>query len=135
MKLLLMIMAVLEGLVGLGLLLMPGVLVPLLLNVPLDTPAGTLIARLTGVALISLAVACWQSRESGSERAVHGLIAGMMFYNFAAAAVLVYGGLRLGLQSPMTWPVIVVHAALGVWCLAAIWRGARKTAAGEQTTV
>jgi len=132
MKLLLMVTAVLEGLVGLALLLIPGIFVPLLLNGPLDTAAAIVVARLTGVALISLAIACWQSRDSKSERTVHGLVAGLTFYNFGAAAVLVYGGLRLGLQSPVMWPAMVAHAALGVWCLAAIRRDGRKTAASEQ---
>jgi hypothetical protein len=40
MKLLLIITAVLEAAAGLGLLVIPAVAIPVLLGVPLDTPAG-----------------------------------------------------------------------------------------------
>lgn len=55
-----------------------------------------------------------------------GVVTAMLFYNFAAAAVLVYSGVRLGLQSKFIWPVIVVHAVLGLWCAVLVWFSNRK---------
>ena len=49
------------------------------------------------------------------------IVAAMLFYNFAAAALLVYAGVRLGLQSPLIWPAIVAHIVLGLWCVVLVW--------------
>ena len=70
MKLLLIIAAVLEAATGFALLVMPTVAVSMLLGVPLDTPAGLVVGRIAGAALVALAIACWQARngERGSRR-------------------------------------------------------------------
>jgi hypothetical protein len=120
MKLLMMIMAVFEGMAGLGFLLMPVVVVSMLLNTHLDTLGG-LIARLAGAAIIALAISCWQARNAERTGAGLGIVAAMLFYNIAAAVLLAYGGVRLGLQSSFIWPMIVLHGALGMWCGAILW--------------
>jgi len=133
MKLLLMIMAVLEGVVGLGLLLIPVLVVSALLNTPLDTPGGLIAARLAGAAIIGLAISCWQARDAERNGAALGIVSAMLFYNIAAAALLVYGGVRLGLQSIFIWPTIVLHSALALWCGSLIWLAMRRSEA-ETTT-
>lgn len=126
MKLLLIISAVLEGAVGLALLVIPTVVVSMLLGAPLDTPAGLVAARLAGAALVALAIACWQARNGERGDAATGVVQAMLFYNLAATMVLVYGGIRLELSSALLWPTIVLHLGLGAWCLLKLWFTRRK---------
>jgi hypothetical protein len=131
MKLLLIIAALLEAATGLTLLLMPVVAVSLLLGVPLDTPAGLVAARIAGAALIGLAIACWQARNGGRGSPATGVVEAMLFYNFAATAVLGYAGIRLQLHSALLWPAIILHVGLGAWCLLSLWITRRKLSRSE----
>jgi hypothetical protein len=126
MKLLLMVTTVLEAVVGLGLFVFPAALVPVLLGAPVDTPAGMAVSRLAGAAIIAIAICCWQARNSEHSGAGLGVVTALLFYNVAAAAVLVYAGVRLGLQSPYIWPTIVMHSAMALWCAAVVWFAMRK---------
>ena len=126
MKLLLMITAVLEGFTGLALLIIPRVAISNLLGVPLDTPAGLVAARIAGAALIALAIACWQVRNGERGSLATGVIEALLFYNFVAAMVLVYAGIRLHLGSALLWPAIVLHLCLGVGCILNLWFTRRK---------
>jgi hypothetical protein len=117
MKLLLIISAVLEGATGFALLVVPKVAVSMLVGVPLDTPGGLVAGRIAGAALIALAIACWQARNGERGSPVSGVVKAMLFYNFAAALVLVYAGIRLDLRSALLWPAIVLHLCLGAWCV------------------
>jgi hypothetical protein len=126
MKLLLIISAVLEAATGLALLVMPAAAVSMLLGVPLDTPTGLVAGRIAGAALAALAVACWQARNGERGSPATGVVEAMLFYNFAATAVLVYAGIRLELRSALLWPAIVLHLGLGVWCLLNLWFTRRK---------
>ena len=126
MKLLLIIAAVVEAGAGLALLVMPGVASSLLLGAPLDTPAGLVVARIAGAALVALAVACWQARNGERGSPASGIVEAILFYNFAAALVLVYAGVRLDLHSALLWPAIVLHLGLGVWCVTNRWFTRRK---------
>ena len=126
MKLLLIIAAVIEAVAGLALLLIPTVAVSMLLGVPLDTPTGLVAARIAGAALAALAIACWQARNGDRGSPAIGVIEAMSFYNFAAAMVLVYAGIRLDLRSALLWPAIVLHLGLGVGCLTNLWFTGRK---------
>lgn len=118
-------MAILEGLVGLALFILPAVTVSNLLNTPLDTPGGLVGTRLAGAAIIGLAIACWQSRNL-EKSAAKAIVSAMFFYNIAAALVLAYSGIRLGLQSVFIWPIMVVHGALAIGCGVSIWLAMRK---------
>lgn len=120
-KILLIVSALLEAVVGLGLLVIPAVTVSLLLGVPLDTPAGLVAARIAGAALVALAIACWQVRNGERGSAATNLVIAMLFYNAAAATILVYAGVRLKLQSTLLWPAIVAHQILALWCLINLW--------------
>ena len=124
MKLLLICSAIVEGVAGLALLVIPTVAISMLLGVPLDTPVGLAAGRIAGAALIALAIACWQVRTGGGPAT--GVIEAMLFYNFAAAMVLVYAGTRLKLGSAFLWPAIVLHLCLGVWCILNLWFTRRK---------
>jgi hypothetical protein len=126
MKILLIVTAVIEGVVGFLLFIMPAIVVPVLLGAPIDTPTGMVAGRLAGAAIIALAICCWQARNAERSGAGLGIVMAMLFYNMAAAAVLVYAGVRLGLQSVYIWPTIVLHSALALWCAALVWLAMRK---------
>ena len=134
MKLLLIITALLEVSAGLGLLVIPEVAVSMLLGGSLDTPAGLAAGRLAGTALIALAIACWQVRYEERGGPAIGVVQAMLFYNFVAAMVLVYAGIRLGLSSPLLWPAIVLHVCMGVWCFVNLWFTRRKLSESELTS-
>jgi hypothetical protein len=131
MKLLLIIAALVEAPAGLTLLLMPGVATTVLLGMPLDTPTGLVAARIAGAALVALAIACWQARNGERGSPATGVVQAMLFYNFAAAMVLVYAGIRLDLRSALLWPAIVLHFCLGVWCVSSLWFTRRKLSRSE----
>ena len=126
MKLLLSITAIVEAVAGLTLLLIPTVAASALLGVTVDTPVGLVTARIAGAALIALAVACWQARNGERGSPATGVVQAMLFYNFVAAMVLVYAGIRLELRSAMLWPAIVLHLGLGIWCGFNLWVTRRK---------
>ena len=126
MKLLLIIAAVLEAGAGLILLLIPTVAISALLGAPLDTPTGLVAARIAGAALVALAIACWQTRNGDRASPATGVVEAMLFYNFVAAVVLVYAGIRLDLRSALLWPTILLHLGFGVWCLSHLWFTRRK---------
>src|SRR4026209_2997492 len=126
MKLLLIITAVTEAIAGLALLLIPTVAVSALLGIPLDTATGLVAGRIAGAALVALAIACWQARSGERGKSAIGVVEAMAFYNFAAAMVLVYAGIRLELRSALLWPAIVLHLGLGIWCGFNLWVTRRK---------
>jgi hypothetical protein len=134
MKLLLIIAAVIEAVAGVALLLIPTVAVSMLLGVPLDTPTGLVAARIAGAALAALAITCWQARNGERGSPVTGVIEAMSFYNFAAAMVLVYAGIRLDLRSALLWPAIVLHLGVGAWCVLNLWFSRRKISRTEVTS-
>jgi hypothetical protein len=116
---LLMVTALVEVGTGLALLAVPSVVSTILLGATLDPPVALVVARIAGVAVLSLGVACWVAHDDGQSRAARGLVAAMMLYNVAVPAVLVLAGLYgIGL-----WPVVIAHVALAVWCVACLRSG------------
>jgi hypothetical protein len=117
MKNLLTLEAVFEVGVGLAMVVLPSSLATLLLGSPLDTPGALTFARVAGVALLALGIACWLARHDGQSRAARGLLGAMVVYNAGVFMVLAYAGIALGLSGIGLWPVVVVHAAMTVWCV------------------
>ena len=117
---LLMVTASAETGVGLTLLLSPPLVAGLLLGVSLDAPAALIVGRIAGAALLSLGVASWLARDDGPSRARRGLIAAMLLYNCAAAAVLAYAATSVRLVGVLMWPAVALHAVLAVWCIACL---------------
>jgi hypothetical protein len=116
-KNLLILTAVLEAGTGFALLAVPSMVASLLFATSLDSPAGLAVARVAGVPLLALGVACWLARHDGQSRAAKGLVGAMVLYNAAIAAVLVYAFIGGELSGIGLWPVVVVHALMTIWCV------------------
>ena len=117
--------ALVETPTGVMLLLSPALVVAFLLGASLDAPAALVVARIAGAALISLGGACWLARNDGPNRAGAGLVAAMLLYNSVAVAVLAHAGAVARLVGVLTWPVMALHAALAIWCIACLRSGRR----------
>ena len=117
MKMLFTVTAALEAGTGFLLVGLPSILISLLLGTPLNTPAGLTVARIAGVALLALGIACWQARSDSQSIAAKGLVSAMMIYNGAVSAILMYAGLGLELSTSVLWIVVLIHTAMFFWCL------------------
>jgi len=106
--------AVFEVGTGLGLLLLPAVVLDLLIGVGQPAPEAVFVGRVAGAALLALGVASWLERR---EPAPGGLIAGLLVYNATVAGLLVYAGLGLDMAGVALWPAVALHAAMAAWCL------------------
>jgi hypothetical protein len=120
MKNLLATTAVLEFGTGLVLVAIPSALATLLFGAPLDTPVGLTVARVGGVALLTIGTACWLARLDGPSRVARGLAGAMVIYNAGALAIFVYAGLALQLSGIGLWPAVVAHAAMAAWCVTSV---------------
>jgi len=109
-----------ETATGLVLAVAPSLLVELLLGSVSGTAAGITVSRVAGVAILALGVACWLARQDAAGRAARGLIAAMLLYNAAVAAILVLVWTNQGLSGVALWPVVLAHAVLAVWCVVAL---------------
>jgi hypothetical protein len=97
----LVLAAVAEVATGLALVLAPSLVGRLLLGEDL-AGIGVVVARVTGIALIGLGLACWP----GPPRV------GMLVYSAAVGAYLAYVGVVDGLAGVLLWPAVVLHAIL-----------------------
>jgi len=95
--------AVSETVTGLALLIVPSLVGQLLLGTELTGIAIT-VARVAGIALIALGVACWPGTP----------LVGMLTYSAAATLYLAYVGLAGGLTGILLWPAVVLHLILTV---------------------
>lgn len=116
MKKLLVFAAVSEAATGLALLLVPSLVGQLLLGAEL-TGIAVILARVSGIALVSLAVACWPGTP----------LLAMLGYGGASALYLAYLGLTGGASGILLWPAVVLHLILTV-LLARASQGERITA-------
>lgn len=126
--------AVIEVGTGLAMAIAPSLLVSVLLGSSLDTLAALTVARVAGVALLSLGAACWLARHDDQSRAPSGLVAAMLLYNAGVVALLAHAGLYLGLFAVGLWPAILLHGAMAMWCLASL-RSRRHSNLIESSTL
>jgi hypothetical protein len=109
--------AVIEAGAGAALLSFPSNAAKLLLGAPLDTPEALTVARIGGMALLTLGAAFWLARGDSQSRASKGLIAAMVLYNLGAALIL--GAVGIGSQrvGEVLWPAVVLHTSMTAWCI------------------
>jgi hypothetical protein len=101
MKWALILAAVGEAATGLALLIVPSLVGRLLLGEELSGVAIP-VARVAGIALIALAVACWP----GPPRV------GMLIYVGAVTLYLGYIGFAFSSTGILLWPAVIVHVIL-----------------------
>jgi hypothetical protein len=101
MKWVLVFAAVGEAGTGLALLIAPSLVGRLLLGGEL-TGIAVPVARVAGIALIALGVACWPGPP----------LAGMLTYSAAVTLYLAYLGFAAGLSGILLWPAVVLHVIL-----------------------
>lgn len=90
-----------EAATGIALLLVPSLVGEWLLGVALTGVAVT-VARVTGIALIALAAACWPGPPA----------VGMLTYGALVTVYLVYLGVVGGANGVLLWPAVVLHVIL-----------------------
>jgi hypothetical protein len=97
----LILAAVAEVATGVALLIVPSLVGRLLFGEEL-TGVAVLVARVTGIALIALGVACWPGSP----------LVGMLTYSAAVTLYLGYVGIAGGLSGILLWPAVVLHVIL-----------------------
>jgi hypothetical protein len=117
-KSLFVVTAVIEAGAGLALMTWPSAAVMLLLGSSLDTPAGLILGRVAGAALLALGVACWLARRDAESPSAAGLIVAMLLYNSTTVLFLAIANIGSGLVGIALWPAVALHAAMAVWCVA-----------------
>ena len=112
--------AVIEAGAGFALLSFPSDAAKLLLGAPLEAPDALTVARIGGMALLTLGAAFWLARGDAQSRASKGMIAAMVLYNLGAAFVL--GAFGIGSQrvGVALWPAVVLHTAMTAWCIMSV---------------
>ncbi len=109
MKTVLNFAAVAEAATGLALLIVPSLVGHLLLGEKL-TGVAVPVARVAGIALIALAVACWPGPP----------LVGMLTYSALVTLYLAYIDFAGGLTGIFLWPAVALHAILSVF-LGRLW--------------
>jgi hypothetical protein len=105
---LLSVAAAIEAVTGVALIIFPQAVARLLLGTEL-TAAGIAVGRVAGIALLSLGVVCWMSRQDVNKTAA---LAAMLTYNLLVTAYLMYLGIGGELVGIFLWPAIAIHAVL-----------------------
>lgn len=95
--------AVGEAATGVALLVVPSLVGQLLLGTELTGDAAT-VARVAGIALIALAVACWPGPP----------LLGMLMYSAALTLYLAWLGVSGASSGALLWPAVLLHLILTV---------------------
>ena len=114
--------AAIEAATGAALIISPRAVTSLLLGADLSG-AGIAVGRVAGIALLSLGLVCWISRQDGNKTAV---VAGMLTYNLLVTAYLMYLGFGRELVGILLWPATVIHAVLTL-LFAYVWLNNQRT--------
>jgi hypothetical protein len=116
-KRVLVLAAVSEAATGVALLVLPTLVGRLLLGEEL-TGVAIPVARVTGIALIALGLACWPGSEvtGTSTRALRA----MLCYSLLITLYLAYLGIGGEWVGSLLWPAVAIHAIL-TFLLARAW--------------
>ena len=106
--------ALIEFTAGLPLIALPSLFIWLLIGVREPSAETLIISRVTGVALLALALACWFARKDHGSCSQRGLLFAMLIYNSGACLALSYAGL-LQMIGIALWPAVILHAVMAVW--------------------
>ena len=95
--------AVAEAATGLALLIVPSLVGQLLLGEEF-TGVAVPVARVAGIALVALGIACWPGPP----------LVGMLTYSALVALYLDYLGFAGGLTGVFLWPAVALHVVLSL---------------------
>jgi len=101
---------------GLALLIVPSLVGRLLLGGEL-TGVAIPVARVLGIALVALGVACWPGRTA---------LCGMTTYSAAVTLYLGGGGFMGTFGGILLWPAVIAHAILTAFLIVASAAGKTK---------
>lgn len=120
-KILLIVIAVLEGIVGLLLIVDPGQMIAN--SLPGTTPGldGLTMGRLAGTALVSLAALAWLARNATDSATLRPALGALLVYNALATVNLFYQAMTIA-------PGSIVFGILHLVLTAALIYYLRKTA-------
>jgi hypothetical protein len=121
-RLLLIVTAAFEAATGLLLMFWPSEVLELLFG-PATVALGPGSARIAGVALLALGVACWLTLDIGAKPSGKRMITTMLAYNVAVAAVLAAAGIHYAPVGIALWPAVIIHCVLAVWCVTSLRQG------------
>jgi hypothetical protein len=109
--------AVVEVATGFALIAAPPLAISLLLGMSASSE-GTRIARVAGVALLAVGVACWPGRQA--VQAASPAVRAMLLYNILIALYLAALAIVRHVGGPLLWPAVVLHTVVA---LLLIWTG------------
>jgi hypothetical protein len=118
---LLTIATVAECLAGLALMVTPDAIVRLLLGAE-PGEVGLMIARIAGVALLALGIACWGARASSGDAARASTLRAITVYNAGVGLLLIAFVATGKAYGVAVWIVGLLHLALAVAFAASAWR-------------
>ena len=111
--------AAIEAATGAALLVVPSIVGRVLLGANL-AGAAVPVARVAGIALVALAVACWGRPALG-----------MLIYGAAVALYLAILGFAGGPTGVLLWPAVVLHVLLTALLARASWSSSSTTGEGR----
>jgi hypothetical protein len=118
------VLKLLTGAIGIGagaaLWMLPAVSAALLFDEKLESRVDLLMVRFSGAGLLALGMVCQIANFDPNSPSSQRLVAAMLFYYIVVVGVLGFALLTLRLHGLALWPVIVVHAAMGIWCIFAM---------------
>jgi hypothetical protein len=92
-----------EAATGLALLFIPSLVAQLLLGEELTTVAVP-VARVAGIALIALGIACWPGPP----------LVGMLIYTLVVALYLAYLAFASTFIGVLLWPAVILHLTIAI---------------------
>ena len=112
--------AIAEGATGLALMLIPSFVGRLLMGVELSG-ITIVVGRVAGIALVSLAIACWPNKQS-----TRSALSAMLMYGVLVTLYLTFLGFRGEWVGPLLWPAVLLHVVIAI-SLSRAWFISSKT--------
>ena|SRR5271165_6203836 len=126
-RLLRTVSAAIEAATGIALIAVPELVGRVLLGVSLSE-SGVAVARLAGVALLSLGLACWPTANDINSSALRGLFV----YNLLAAVYLGYLRASGEFAGFLLWPACALHAVLTILFARPAFSAAKQARANKR---
>jgi hypothetical protein len=110
-RLLLQAASVEAGATGLVLIVVPALFAWLVFGGEFSA-TGIALARLAGIALLTIGFMCWPSSGATTQNAA--IVRALVIYNCLAMIYLAYVGLGPKLTGLLLWPAVALHAVFAV---------------------